>query len=315
MKCSTFYQIATIIAGLLFSFATCKKITTAPGCADPDYCEIDPGVADYHILIFPDAAFSGYPKQWALFTNGIPNHLIGEFGGSMALCHRPDELIPRDTVFVFPTDPGISSSSTLDHVFFTIPDFFGAAVNGIPFDPFAAEYTTCSGGERWQKNAMKHPDMDIDLDCNNAHIQPDNDYHYHGLPIGLYKVLGGTYPIPNVITPSGIGKEEIILLGWGLDGIPVYGPLCLFDNPMIGGKNWWQPRSGYTIRTMPTAGCVPSDAGSGYYEEDYEYTGGAACLDECNGHFAPTPKNLNGEYHYHITENYPNIPRCHSKPL
>lgn len=33
-------------------------------------------------------------------------------------------------------------------------------------------------------------------------------------------------------------------------------------------------------------------------------------LDECNGHFGPTLDNVDGEYHYHATLDFPNLPTC-----
>jgi hypothetical protein len=59
--------------------------------------------------------------------------------------------------------------------------------------------------------------------------------------------------------------------------------------------------------------CEPSDAYTGHYDKDWEYTGGGNKLDQCNGHFAPTTENPEGIYHYHITTAYPYIPRCYTK--
>ncbi len=33
-------------------------------------------------------------------------------------------------------------------------------------------------------------------------------------------------------------------------------------------------------------------------------------LDACNGHMGPTAKNPEGEYHYHATSEFPNLPKC-----
>jgi hypothetical protein len=33
-------------------------------------------------------------------------------------------------------------------------------------------------------------------------------------------------------------------------------------------------------------------------------------LDACNGHFGPTASHPEGEYHYHSTTDFPNLPRC-----
>ena len=33
-------------------------------------------------------------------------------------------------------------------------------------------------------------------------------------------------------------------------------------------------------------------------------------LDSCNGHFGPTERHPEGEYHYHATDEFPNLPKC-----
>ena len=33
-------------------------------------------------------------------------------------------------------------------------------------------------------------------------------------------------------------------------------------------------------------------------------------LDSCNGHFGPTERHPEGEYHYHATQEFPNLPAC-----
>lgn len=48
------------------------------------------------------------------------------------------------------------------------------------------------------------------LDANYGHVQPDGNYHYHGLPTGLMKRLGHK-----------VG-EHSPLIGWAADGFPIY---------------------------------------------------------------------------------------------
>src|SRR5262249_48030069 len=68
----------------------------------------------------------------------------------------------------------------------------------------------------------------------------------------------------------------------------------------------WVLRSG-------NRGAGPKSPGgpfNGDYDQDYEYIDGKGDLDLCNGHFSPTPQYPNGIYHYHITLQFPYIPRC-----
>lgn len=112
----------------------------------------------------------------------------------------------------------------------------GISLNGVPF------YNQYAGGGQPLTGEVNS------FDQYNGHPQQMGGYHYHEEP--LY--LTGKY-----------GKDA--LLGFLLDGYPVYGPL----------------------------------------EDDSTMTD--AGLDECHGHFGPTPEFPNGIYHYHITAEAPYI--------
>jgi len=209
-----------------------------------------------------------------------------------------------------------------------LPNAFGVAVNGVLFDPLAAEFWAPPGKKAddclrdpegcWQKNALLHPDMATDLDCNMAHIQPDGHYHYHGLPTGLYEKLGGTYPWDSP-APSFFPGAKTVLLGWAFDGAPIYGPTC-YKSPTsaLPFSGWWKPLSGWVLKSGRRKDGPPGDY-NGDYVDDFEYKPKPKkpgdldeYLDDCNGHTKPTPEfpDGNGVYHYHITEEYPYIPHC-----
>ncbi len=57
---------------------------------------------------------------------------------------------------------------------------FGVALNGLPLDPGTAEFW--HNDPNWNYEAMSGK-MDLGLDENNAHVQPNGAYHYHGLPM------------------------------------------------------------------------------------------------------------------------------------
>ncbi len=131
-------------------------------------------------------------------------------------------------------------------------------------------------------------------DENNAHVQPNGQYHYHGMPEGTLAKTG----------------KSVTLVGFAMDGFPVYA------------------RYGYTTATDASSAIkviTPSyrkkaapDAGRpstttfpmGTFTQDYEYAAGSGDLDECNGRTGVTPDFPNGTYHYYITDTFPFIQRC-----
>ena len=85
---------------------------------------------------------------------------------------------------------------------------FGVALNGVPFDPGAAEY--------WENDpqlrlAIRGPCPKIliwGLIKTTPHVQPNGAYHYHGLPKGM----------PTSLSPDAHSP----LIGYAADGFPIY---------------------------------------------------------------------------------------------
>ncbi len=156
------------------------------------------------------------------------------------------------------------------------PMRFGVALNGVPFDPGTAERY-----QGWRYEAIGGS-LDLGLDKHHAHVQPTGSYHYHGMPVGLIQRVG-----------SG---TRMTLVGYAADGFPVYN-----DRELDGRKL----RSSFKLRP----GQRPGIGGNydGTFTEDYEWQEGE--LDLCNGHWGRTPEHRDGIYHYHLTENFPFIPR------
>jgi hypothetical protein len=169
---------------------------------------------------------------------------------------------------------------------------FGVAINGVPFDPGAAEWWNNDPNSGWQYEALSGK-INLGMDQSNAHVQPNGAYHYHGLPTGLIDQLGD-------------GKR-MVLIGYAADGFPIY------------------ERYGYTIKDLRSSikvlrssyqlkqGTRPNGPGNRYdgtFVQDYNYVDGSGDLDECNGRTGVTPEFLHGAYYYVITAEFPFIPRC-----
>ena len=169
---------------------------------------------------------------------------------------------------------------------------FGVAINGVPFDPGAAEFYNHDPSSGWQYEAMALGPR-LGLDQNNAHVQPNGAYHYHGPPIGLLNRLAQS-PKP-------------VLLGYAADGFPIYGPYGHSD-PNNAQSSLQKLTSSYRVK----AGSRPDGPGGAYdglFVQDYEYSEGLGDLDDCNGRFGVTTEYPKGTYHYVITDTYPYISR------
>ena len=89
----------------------------------------------------------------------------------------------------------------------------GHALNGVKFDPGTAGTCTdagnCSaigGSGAWSLEAI-NSGFKFGTDSSNAHVQPNGQYHHHGMPEGLLDRLGK--------------GAAMTLVGWAVDGFPV----------------------------------------------------------------------------------------------
>ena len=132
---------------------------------------------------------------------------------------------------------------------------------------------------------------------------------WHRDPVWLAQQANGQSPlVTSLIAPTG---EHSPLIGFALDGYPVYGPYGIDDKGRLR-----RFRSSYRLRaitkrtTLPDgAELTPSQEGPpvgldfplGTFVEDYEYLTGSGDLDEANGRFARTPEYPNGTYAYFLS--------------
>ncbi len=233
---------------------------------------------------------SGY---WRVITsNGLPDHVID----ATKYADLPGE---QDHTFVMPAYPGTSDENEVTPLPFL--ELFGVALNGVPLDPHAAAWWNPPGGLRldWVYDAL-HPSAPLPgFDDSNAHVQPDHTYHYHGLPMELFDRL------------SAEAGSLVVQVGWGFDGTPVFGPACESGTPIP-----LIVQSGYRLVEDRGLDSPPVNAMNplGVFVRDWMYDPDPGDLDECNGHTA----ELDGwgeVYHYHLTVDFPMIPRCYRRRL
>ncbi len=230
-------------------------------------------------------------------ANGIPDHAVGTFPNA----NCPNTITAQGesaTLTLFPAETTAATNLGIGGV--------GYALNGVRFDPGTAGTCTVTGSSAscsligdtgsWNIEALGQTSFDFGVDSNNAHVQPTGSYHYHGMPEGILTKLNKGQ------TPT--------LVGWALDGFPVYaryGYMTPTDasSPVKVMKGSWQ------LKSTPDAGRPPTSTyPMGAFSEDYEYVAGSGDLDECNGRTDVTPEFPKGTYHYYITDTYPFIQRC-----
>jgi len=222
--------------------------------------------------------------QRVIRANGLPNHSTGPFPNR----GNPNRIAPQNYLFRVPARPKAAAKPTPLGM-----NPFGVAVNGVVFDPGAAEWWNNDHSSGWQYEPLSGA-INLGVDKNNAHVQPNGAYHYHGLPTGLLDKLTG-------------GRPAMALVGWAADGFPIYGPWGHVD-PMDAKAALRKVKSSYRVRKGSRPG-GPGGAYDGTFVEDYEYVAGSGDLDECNGRFGITPEFPQGIYHDHLTQEFPFIPR------
>ncbi len=217
-------------------------------------------------------------------SNGIPNHLTGRFPNR----NNPNSISEQKLEYRMLAKPVAAKQITMIGMY---P--FGVALNGVPFEPAAAEFWKRDWRSGWQYEALSGK-INLGLDSSNAHVQPTGMYHYHGMPEGLISKLGR--------------RRKAILLGYAADGFQIYSQYCLTD-PLVANSKIKKMGSSCRVKSGKRSDGSPGGKFDGTFLQDYEFVQGLGDLDLCNGHFGIVPNSPAGVYHYHITETYPFIPR------
>ncbi len=234
----------------------------------------------------------------SLTGNGIPDHAV--VSGNFATPISSQSLLIN-----------FSIAPTISAVAGTIlsKTASGYVFNGIKLDPgtdgtCAATATSVNPGagcvaaggrDPWNIEALGGA-FKFGTDENNAHVQPNGQYHYHGMPEGY-------------LTLANKG-QTMTLVGFAMDGFPIYARygLSSANNPNSSVRIL---KSSYIIKAVPDTG-RPSTTifPMGTFTQDYQYLAGSGDLDECNGRTGITPEFPGGIYHYTITDSFPYIQRC-----
>lgn len=215
-----------------------------------------------------------------IISNALPNHKTGTFPND----NNPNSIKAQSLTWSYASTPKKTDKAT------EVKET-GVAINGVKFDPGTAERATCESGETYRLEALQQF-QSVGLDFNNAHVQPDGTYHYHGLADELVK--------------TNTTSDDLVHIGFAADGHLIYASKSEAYKPSYALSNKERAGTNCTIKVGLAQVSVKVDntTTKGAFTADYEYSAGSGKLDECNG------TTINGEYAYVATKTFPYIPRC-----
>ena len=271
-----------------------------------------------------DVRFAIIPpvKKRRIISNSIPDHYVGEFFND----DNPFNLSEKTDTFYMDVNPRrkiladmVRTTSILEQTKTSTfeknePKYvFGIALNGVLFDPAAAEPwkkkdETLRNWEWVYEALVTRLGMDesnahlniVDVPPSKAHPHPRGQYHYHGKPTKYIEGLN-------------IKGKKMIHIGFAADGFPIYYkygyPEGVTEPSTAKIK---ELKSSWTLKEGLRGGDgihAPCGKPNGKFLQDYKYVRGKGDLDRCNGRIGWTPE-FGVTYYYVITEDFPVIPRC-----
>jgi hypothetical protein len=232
----------------------------------------------------PTLSVSCTASTMSVESNSVPQYKIAF--SDPKIMGFANTLIPTDTTYNFPLTPVFNQVPKQA----TVVGGVGVAINGVQISSPSA-----SGGQ------LKYADpaeIEVDSDTCKGHPNPSGKYHYHSMkPSCFFKNTdNGNLVGKNCTAPSPI-------VGWIADGYPIYGPCECLDKACT---QVVEMRSSYVMKggNNDPSDCAYQDYT--YVGDPNEYSDGDEYLDECSGHIGP-----NGDYHYHMTNEYPWTLRCY----
>ena len=220
---------------------------------------------------------------------GIPSYSIGPWPGN------PSTASEQSRVFKIPRSP----QPATNHVDTPLGPI-GVFTNGVAMFN-ARDARSYQNQNVWNQNAVVAEAMGFD-NCL-GHPQLTGMYHHHQVPVCLRAELGDN------------GIDHSPILGWALDGYPIYGPYG-YSDPFDASSTVVRLDSSYEARNITQRRTLPSGTGLpanqwgpnvsgqfplGLYVEDFVYSAGLGDLDEYNGRFTVTPDYPGGTFAYFAT--------------
>lgn len=301
-----------MIVALILTIVSCSKkddensTTSTNDCTSDQVVDTSRGDCTENLTATSNYTESIQGNTRVITANSIPNHEVGLFGHAQGALN-PNAISAQSETYNITTTPAVASEltpllSTVGQLPAAGPKYsFGILFNGVELDPVAAEPFPHEGANspdanwEWNLEALNAP---LGLDCNNAHVQPNGKYHYHGKPTLFLDNLN-------------ISTNKMTLIGYAADGFPIYYKYAYqsandSNSTVVAMTCSYRLKSGNRPGDGVTAPCGTYD---GVYSNDYEFVASIGTLDEANGRTGVTPEYPNGTYYYVLTDHFPSIPR------
>lgn len=300
----------SLIVFALFLLSSCSKdddgSTTTGDCTSDQVLDTSRGPCNETLSETQVYSETQSGTTRIISANSIPNHMVGLFGGGQGSLN-PNAISAQSETYSITMNP--TENTSLTSLLSTTgsgpnvgPQYsFGVLLNGVELDPIAAEpfphEGIMSANVNWEWN-LEATNVQIGLDCNNAHVQPQGKYHYHGAPT-LY------------LQQANVPTNTMTLIGYAADGFPIYYKYA-YETATDNSSSVIEMTSSYQLKGGERPGdgvTAPCGEYNGVYSADYEYVNGTGTLDEANGRNGVTPEYPQGTYYYIVTDVFPMIPR------
>ena len=249
-------------------------------------------------------------SEMTVTTNGIPHYTY--------MSTTPNGLNAQNHSWTIPLNPQYTEETTTIPLLGTV----GFAINGIPiYGP----------NEGPMPDPFGDPVANDVMDESQGHTGGNADYHYHMFVEQTFLDADGD-GIPNLYDDEPMDALEgpSPILGFALDGFPVYGPRGCVDadcQEVITFKSSWEStnyeadsvgctlgqacsdRNSYVCANAVIDGAVTTACVFKDYAWDnhaYQEQDGDGWLDQCNGRIGP-----DGTYRYHATNTFPYLLGCY----
>lgn len=280
--------------------------TNTDSCVDQIAENPERGACDQTLPDTPSFSQSVSGSTRSISSNNIPKHMVGLFGGGQGSLN-PNAISAQNSSYSITTNPQVAASLTpllnSSGTGRQGPQYaFGILLNGVELDPIAAEpwphtRDMSDPNLNWEWNLEALVAL-LGLDCNNAHVQPNGKYHYHGSPVLYLKSIN-------------IPCNKMTLIGYAADGFLIYYKYA-YTSASDATTDVVAMTSSYRLKSGNRPGdgtTAPNGAYDGEYSNDYEYVDGLGTLGEANGRVGVTPEYPEGTFYYVITDDFPSVPR------
>jgi hypothetical protein len=267
----------------------------------------DEVLCDYSNDTFNDSTSVMYTSfsQWGcadgnrtLSSNGIPDHEVGEFPNAGNPNHIYEQSISAElSLAPIETEQATTMGGPAGVLGYVLNGVKIDAGTGGTCDDSGVSCDLASQVGSWSIEALGQTSFNFGTDDNNAHVQPNGEYHYHGIPEGFVTLQGGN-------------SDTMTLIAWAADGFPIYARYgySIASDSTSALKN--MEGSYQYVTTVSTSRPSTNLYPLGTFSQDWEYVAGSGDLDECNGRVGATPEFPEGIYHYYATDTYPYFQRC-----